>query len=40
MTYNSILSSDMSLLHLQNKHVTKVLWKDNERLLQPKRHAI
>jgi len=40
MTYNSRLPFDMSLLHLQNKHVTKALWEENEHLRQPKRHAV
>ncbi|XP_068472529.1 protein MAIN-LIKE 1-like [Phaseolus vulgaris] len=30
----------MSLLWLQEKHVTKDVWEGNERLLRPKRHAI
>jgi len=40
MAYQSRLPSNMSLLHLQNKHVTKALWEGNERLLRPRRHAI
>jgi len=36
MTYNQCLPTDMSLLRLQQKHVTK----RNERLLCPRRHAI
>ncbi|XP_068492340.1 protein MAIN-LIKE 1-like [Phaseolus vulgaris] len=30
----------MSLLRLQDKHVTKDVWEGNERLLRPRRHAI
>jgi len=30
----------MSLLRLQNKHVTKALFEGNERLIRPQRHAI
>ena len=34
------LPVNMSLLRLQDKHVTKDVWEGNERLLRPKRHAI
>jgi len=40
MAYNSRLPYYMSLLRLQNKHVTKAMWEGNERLLCPRRYAI
>jgi len=40
MAFGHRLPSDMSLLRLQDKHVTKAIWEGNERLLRPRRHAI
>jgi len=40
MTYNQRLLADMSLLRLQQKHVTKAIWEGNEILLRLRRHAI
>lgn len=40
MAVHQRLPSDMSLLRLQDKHVTKTVWEGNERLLRPRRHAI
>ncbi len=33
------LPANMSILRLQEKHVTKYVWEGNERLLRPRRHA-
>jgi len=35
MAYNQRLPVDMSLLRLQQKHVTKAIWEGQERLLRP-----
>jgi len=40
MSYNQRLPADMSLLRLQQKHVTKAIWEGNERLLRPRRLEI
>jgi len=40
MTYNQRLPADVSLLPIQQKHVTKAIWEGNERLRRPRRHAI
>ena len=40
MAFGHRLPHNMSLLRLQNKHVTKFIWKGNDRLLRPRWHAI
>ena len=40
MAHNQGLPANMSLLRLQEKHVTKAIWEGNERLIRPRRHSL